>query len=97
VLLLPTLRLVRLEVSGREDPFAAVIRCTADPAAYKPDSEPLDQYVGPKGGIDECAARFSRWPGRGPSSTVSAEEMPSLFDRTAVNVASRASSRGLTF
>jgi hypothetical protein len=26
------LRLQRLEVSGREDPFAAVIRCTADPA-----------------------------------------------------------------
>jgi hypothetical protein len=26
------LRLVRLEVSDREDPFAAVIRCTADPA-----------------------------------------------------------------
>ena len=26
------LRLQRLEVSEREDPFAAVIRCTADPA-----------------------------------------------------------------
>jgi hypothetical protein len=26
------LRLQRLEVSGREDPFAAIIRCTADPA-----------------------------------------------------------------
>jgi hypothetical protein len=26
------LRLQRLEVSGREDPFAAVVRCTADPA-----------------------------------------------------------------
>jgi hypothetical protein len=26
------LRLQRLEVSDREDPFAAVIRCTADPA-----------------------------------------------------------------
>jgi hypothetical protein len=26
------LRLQRLETSGREDPFAAVIRCTADPA-----------------------------------------------------------------
>jgi hypothetical protein len=27
-----TLRLQRLEVSDREDPFASVIRCTADPA-----------------------------------------------------------------
>jgi hypothetical protein len=26
------LRLQRLEVSGREDPFAAIIRCTAEPA-----------------------------------------------------------------
>ena len=26
------LRLQRLEISEREDPFAAVIRCTADPA-----------------------------------------------------------------
>jgi hypothetical protein len=26
------LRLQRLEISGREDPFAAIIRCTADPA-----------------------------------------------------------------
>jgi hypothetical protein len=26
------LRLQRLEVSDREDPFAAIIRCTADPA-----------------------------------------------------------------
>jgi hypothetical protein len=52
-----------LDASHREDPFAAEIRCTADPAkadkwtrskwsralryaaAYKPDSEPLDQFV----------------------------------------------------
>jgi hypothetical protein len=57
------LRLGRLEVSDREDPFAAIIRCTADPAkadkrtrskwsrvmryaaAYKPNSEPLDQFI----------------------------------------------------
>jgi hypothetical protein len=72
------LRLQRLAVSGREDPFAAVIRCTADPAkpdkrtrskwsramryaaVYKPDSEPLDQFVKRKGGINACAARFTR-------------------------------------
>jgi hypothetical protein len=30
--LLPTLRLDGLEISGREDPFAAIIRRTADPA-----------------------------------------------------------------
>jgi hypothetical protein len=77
------LRLVRLEVSDREDPFAAVIRCTADPAkadkrtrskwsrvlryaaAYKPDSEALDQFVRRKGGINACTARFSRCLGRG--------------------------------
>ena len=70
------LRLQRLKVSDREDPFAAVIRCTADPAkadkrtrskwsrvmryaaAYKPDSEPLDQFIRRKGGINDCAARF---------------------------------------
>jgi hypothetical protein len=72
------LRLQRLEVSDREDPFAAVIRCTADPAkadkrtrskwsralryvaACKPDSEPLDQFIRGKGGINECAGRFTR-------------------------------------
>jgi hypothetical protein len=72
------LRLQRLEVSDREDPFAAVIRCTADPAkadkrtrskwsrvmryavAYKADSERLEQFIRRKGGINGCAARFSR-------------------------------------
>src|SRR3984885_13743497 len=76
------LRLGRLEVSEREDPFAAIIRCTADPAkadkrtrskwsrtlryaaAYKPDSEPLDRFIRRKGGINACAARFSRLVGR---------------------------------
>jgi hypothetical protein len=72
------LRLRQLKVSDREDPFAAIIRCTADPAkadkrtrskwsrvlryaaAYKSASEPLDQFVRRKGGINACAARFSR-------------------------------------
>jgi hypothetical protein len=76
------LRLQRLEISEREDPFAAVIRCTADPAktdkrtrskwsrvmryavAYKSDSEPLDRFIRRKGGINACAARFSRCLGR---------------------------------
>jgi hypothetical protein len=77
------LRLQRLDVSDREDPFAAVIRCTADAAkadkrtrskwsralryavAYKADSKPLDRFIKRKGGINACAARFSRWLGRG--------------------------------
>jgi hypothetical protein len=77
------LRLQRLEGSDREDPFAAVIRCTADPAKadkrtrskwsrvmryaveHKPDSEPLDQFVKRKGGINACADRFSRCLGPG--------------------------------
>jgi hypothetical protein len=72
------LRLGRLEVFERGDPFAAIIRCTADAAKvdkrtrskwsrlmryaaiYKPDSEPLEQFVRRKGGINACAARFSR-------------------------------------
>jgi hypothetical protein len=63
------LRLQRLNISDREDPFAAVIRCTADPAKadkrtrskwsrlmryaamYKPDSEPLGDFIKRKGGI----------------------------------------------
>jgi hypothetical protein len=77
------LRLQRLKVSDREDPFAAVIRCTADPAkadkrtrskwsrvmryaaAYKPVSEALDRFIQRNGGINACAARFSRCLGRG--------------------------------
>jgi len=76
------LRLQRLKVSDREGPFAAIIRCTADPAkadkrtrskwsqvlryamAYKPDSEPLGQFIQRKGVINKCAARFARWMGR---------------------------------
>jgi hypothetical protein len=77
-----SLRLQRLKVSDREDPLAAVIRCTAAPAkadkrtrskwsramryaaAYKPDSDPLDQFIKRKGGINACAARFTRCLGR---------------------------------
>jgi hypothetical protein len=73
-------------VSDREDPVAAIVRCTADPAkadkrtrskwsrvmryaaAYKPDSEPVDEFVQRKGGINACAARFSRRLGRGTRS-----------------------------
>jgi hypothetical protein len=71
------LRLRGLDASAREDPFAAIIRCTADPAKAdkrtrskwsratryaamsKSVSEPLDQFIKRKGGINRCAARFS--------------------------------------
>jgi hypothetical protein len=33
-------------------------------AVYKPDSEPLDRFIRRKGGINACAARFTRC--RGP-------------------------------
>jgi hypothetical protein len=84
------LRLQRLEVSDREDPFAAVIRCTADPAkadkrtrskwsrvmryatAYKPNAEALDQFIRRKGGINACAARFTRYLGRGGATRLQA-------------------------
>jgi hypothetical protein len=76
------LRLQCLDASDREDPFAAVIRCTADPgkadkrtrskwsrllryaAERKLNSEPLDEFVKRKGGINKCVARFSRRLGR---------------------------------
>jgi hypothetical protein len=34
-------------------------------AIYKPDSKPFDLFIQRKGGINECAVRFSRWMGRG--------------------------------
>jgi hypothetical protein len=34
-------------------------------AVYKTDSEPLEKFIKRKGGINECAARFSRSLGRG--------------------------------
>jgi hypothetical protein len=38
-------------------------------ADYKSDSEPLDQFIRRKGGINECAARYSRRVGRGAESS----------------------------
>jgi hypothetical protein len=37
----------------------------ANATAYKPDSEPLERFIRRKGGINACAARFSRRLGRG--------------------------------
>jgi hypothetical protein len=70
-------RLSGLHVIAQEDPFAAVIRCTANPVKadkrtrsrwsrlmryadeHNQNSEPLDQFVKRKGGINECVAQFS--------------------------------------
>ena len=70
------LRLRRICPFDGEEPFAAIIRCTADPTKvdkrtrskwsrmlryalrYKSYSEPLDQFIKHKGGINECADRF---------------------------------------
>jgi hypothetical protein len=72
------LRLQRICPFAGEEPFAAVIRCTADPAKvdkrtrskwsralryamkYKCHSEPLDQFIKRKDGINACASRFAR-------------------------------------
>jgi hypothetical protein len=72
------LRLRRIIPTDHDEPFAAIIRCTADPSkvdkrtrskwsralryaqAYKLTSEPLDQFIKRKGGINECAARCAR-------------------------------------
>jgi hypothetical protein len=72
------LRCQRICPFDGEEPFAAIIRCTTDPAkvdkrtrskwsrvlryalAYKSHSEPLDQFIKRKGGINKCAARL-RW------------------------------------
>jgi hypothetical protein len=80
------LRLQRMDGSACKGSFAAIIRCTADPAkadkrtrskwsramryatVYKPGSEPLAQFIRRKGGINACAARFTRWLGRTASS-----------------------------
>jgi hypothetical protein len=76
------LRLRHLTPFDQEEPFAAIIRCTADPAkadkrtrskwsralrcalAYKLTSEPLDQFIKRKGGINRCAAKFAHRVGR---------------------------------
>jgi hypothetical protein len=71
------LRLRMIMPTDHDEPFAAIIRCTVDPAkvdkrtrskwsralryalAYKLTSEPFDQFIKRKGGINECAERFS--------------------------------------
>ena len=76
------LRLQRMCPFEGEEPFAAIIRCTTDPAKvdkrtrskwsrvlryaleYKSHSEPLDQFVKRKGGINACASGFARCLGR---------------------------------
>jgi hypothetical protein len=76
------LRLHNVRPAEHDEPFAAVIRCTADPAkvdkrtrskwsralryalACKSHSEPLDQFIKRKGGINRCAERFSDRSGR---------------------------------
>jgi hypothetical protein len=77
------LRLRNIWSSDYDEPFAAVILCTADrdkvdkrtrskwscalryAAEYKSTSEPLAAFIRRKGGINECAARFTRCLGRG--------------------------------
>jgi hypothetical protein len=72
------LRLRNIQPSNHDEPFAAIIRCTADPTKvdkrtrskwsrvlryalrYKSHSEPLDQFIKRKGGINSCASRFTR-------------------------------------
>ena len=72
------LRLQSICPFDREEPFAAIIRCTGDPTkvdkrtrskwsrvlryalGYKSHSEPLDQFIKRKGGINACASRFAR-------------------------------------
>src|SRR6266481_8898420 len=76
------LQLRRLDLPTTDEPFAAIIRCTADPgkvdkrtrskwsrvlryaAEYKTNAEPLARFVQRKGGINKCAARFTRCLGR---------------------------------
>ena len=71
------LRLLGLDLPN-DEPFAAVILCTADrqkvdrrtrskwsrvlryAIEYKSPSEPLDRFIKRKGGINACAARFTR-------------------------------------
>ena len=76
------LQLQRLDLPSTDEPFAAVILCTADrqkvdkrtrskwsrvlryAAEYKSIAEPLAAFVQRKGGINKCAARFTRCVGR---------------------------------
>jgi hypothetical protein len=45
--------------------WSRVLRYAAE---YKTNAEPLAAFVQRKGGINKCAARFARWPGRGGRS-----------------------------
>jgi hypothetical protein len=86
------LRLRHITPSDHDEPFAAIIRCTADPAkvdkrtrskwsralrhafAYKCHSEPLDQFIKRKGGINECADRFAKCYGPVSRETLPADD-----------------------
>ena len=77
------LQLQGVDLPTTDEPFAAVILCTADrkkvdkrtrskwsrvmryAAEYKSHPEPLATFIQRKGGINKCAARFSRCLGRG--------------------------------
>jgi hypothetical protein len=76
------LQLQHLDLPISDEPFAAVILCTADrrkvdkrtrskwsrvmryAMEYKMNVEPLAAFVRRKGGINKCAARFTRCLGR---------------------------------
>jgi hypothetical protein len=76
------LRLQSMRPFDGDEPFAVIIRCTADRGkvdkrtrskwsrvlryalTYKSHSEPLDQFIKRKGGINKCAERFARCRGR---------------------------------
>jgi hypothetical protein len=81
-----TLRLQGVDLPTTDEPFAAVILCTADrqkvdrrtrskwsrmlryALEYKPVAESLAAFVQRKGGINKCAARFTRCLARGGRS-----------------------------
>ena len=80
------LQLQHLDLPTNDEPFAAMILCTADrqkvdkrtrskwsrvlryAAEYKTNAEPLAAFVQRKGGINKCAARFTRCLGRSAGS-----------------------------
>ena len=84
-----------LDLPTTDEPFAAIILCTADPevdkrtrskwsrvlrysAGYKSHDELLAAFIRRKGGINKCAARFTRCVGRRKAEcpTVSAMSAP---------------------
>jgi hypothetical protein len=88
-----TLRLQGVDLPTIDEPFAAVILCTADrekvdkrtrskwsrvlryAAEYKTNAEPLATFIQRKGGINKCAARFTRC--RGSSVAADRRKLPS--------------------